>query len=80
MYGILLALNGSILIFGQGSGIACIKHFVLRIILYIFQYSPWNYDRFLDYATNRLFTQKVGGGYKFIHGMLREHFANMKLD
>ena len=79
-YGILLALNGSILIFGECSGIACIKHFVLRVILYIFQHSPWNYARFLDYATNRLFTQKVGGGYIFIHRMLMEHFANMKLD
>jgi hypothetical protein len=38
---------------------------------------PWNYARFLDYATERLFLQKVGGGYIFVHRMLLEHFAGM---
>jgi hypothetical protein len=39
---------------------------------------PWNYARFLDYATDRIFLQKVGGGYIFVHRMLLEHFARMK--
>ena len=78
MYGIVLALIGSILIFGQSSGMACIKHFVLRVILYFTEHIPWNYSRFLDYATERIFMQKVGGGYIFIHRMLMEHFAQMK--
>lgn len=61
-------------------GFACIQHFVLRLILYFKNKSPWNYSQFLDSATESLFMQKVGGGYIFIHRMLMEHFANMKLD
>jgi NACHT domain len=69
-------INGLILgiIFG---GNACLQHFVLRLILYYNQYAPWNYAHFLDYATERLFLQKVGGGYIFVHRILLEHFAEM---
>jgi NACHT domain len=77
---ILLGLNFGLIsgfIFG---GIACIQHFVLRFILYRNGYSPWNYARFLDYATERLFLQKVGGGYIFVHRMLLEHFAEMSIE
>jgi hypothetical protein len=63
-----------------GVGRACIQHFTLRLILYLNDYVPWNYARFLDYAAERLFLQKVGGGYIFVHRMLMEHFAQMKLE
>jgi hypothetical protein len=56
---------------------ACIKHFVLRIILYRTGYIPWNYASFLNYASDRIFLRKVGGSYIFIHRMLQEHFARM---
>ena len=67
------------LIFGLavGGGEACVKHFILRVILYFNGYIPWNYARFLDYATQLIFLQKVGGGYIFIHRLLLEHFARM---
>jgi hypothetical protein len=39
--------------------------------------TPRVYSRFLDYAADRIFLQKVGGGYRFIHRLLREHFADM---
>jgi hypothetical protein len=64
------------LIFG---GQTCIQHFTLRLILYHKGHIPWNYARFLDYATARIFLQKVGGGYIFIHRLLMEHFAEMEL-
>jgi len=64
----------------DGGGKACIQHFTLRLILYCNGYIPWNYARFLDYATERIFLQKVGGGYIFIHRLLLEHFAQMKLE
>jgi NACHT domain len=35
---------------------------------------------FLKYATDRLFMQKVGGGYIFVHRMLMEHFAEMSIE
>ncbi|MEM8860311.1 MAG: NACHT domain-containing protein, partial [Chloroflexota bacterium] len=60
-------------------GSACLRHFTLRLILYYQGNIPWNYSRFLDYATDRLFMQKVGGGYIFVHRMLLEHFAQMEL-
>ncbi len=73
------------LIFGMfggliGGGAACLRHFALRFMLYRMGYIPWNYARFLDYAAERLFLQKVGGGYIFVHRMLMEHFAQMELE
>jgi predicted lipid-binding transport protein (Tim44 family) len=62
-----------------GGGKDCIQHLTLRLILYAHGYIPWNYARFLDYATERIFLQKVGGGYIFIHRLLLEHFAQMEL-
>ena len=62
------------------SGLACIRHFSMRLILHRMGYIPWNYARFLDYATERLFLQKVGGSYIFMHRMLLEHFAGMSLE
>ena len=57
-------------------GAACIQHFILRLILWQNRSIPWNYTHFLDYATERIFLQKVGGGYIFIHRLLLEHFAH----
>jgi hypothetical protein len=64
------------LFFGLISGgITCIQHLSLRLILCFNKQIPWNYARFLDYATDRLFLQRVGGGYRFMHDLLRQHFA-----
>ncbi|MGK7949640.1 MAG: tetratricopeptide repeat protein [Xenococcaceae cyanobacterium] len=52
-----------------------IQHCSLRFVLWLSGYAPWNYARCLDYATDRLFLQRVGGGYRFIHRLLQEHFA-----
>ncbi len=57
------------------TGIPVIKHFILRVILWSTGYIPWNYAKFLDYCTDRLFLQRVGGGYRFMHDLLRQHFA-----
>ncbi|NEU80970.1 NACHT domain-containing protein [Nostoc sp. UIC 10630] len=59
-------------------GLTCIQHFTLRLILYRNGYIPWNYARFLDYCTERLFLQRVGGRYRFIHKLLQDHFAQME--
>ena len=65
---------------GLIAGFACIQHFTLRFILWRNGSIPWNYARFLNYATDRMFLQRVGGRYRFIHDLLREHFAQMPLD
>ncbi len=72
MVGLLSSLVG-----GDNSGLVSIQHLILRVILWKSNYTPWNYARFLDYATTRIFLQKVGGGYIFIHRLLLEHFALM---
>ena len=51
------------------------RHFVLRLILYLSGRLPWNYDRFLRHAADRIYLRKVGRGYIFIHRLLMEHFA-----
>ena len=63
--------------FAAGGGEALIKHALLRIILTLTGAIPWNYGKFLDYAADILFLQKVGGGYIFIHRLLLEHFASL---
>lgn len=60
-------------------GRVCVQHFTLRFLLWCIGYIPWNYARFLDYCTERLFLQRVGGRYRFIHRLLQEHFAAMPL-
>ena len=61
-------------------GDASIKHFTLRLILYRNGYIPWNYARFLDYCTERMFLQRVGRRYRFIHKQLQDHFAQMEFE
>lgn len=61
-------------------GTACIVHISLRTVFYVHNYMPWNYARFLDYCCDRIFLQKVGGGYIFIHRLLMEHFAAMQFE
>lgn len=63
-----------------GGGYAVIQHFTLRSMLYKKGVAPWNYARFLDYATELIFLQKVGGGYIFIHRMLLEYFAQVETE
>ncbi|MCI5147844.1 MAG: WD40 repeat domain-containing protein, partial [Candidatus Electrothrix sp. MAN1_4] len=52
-----------------------LQHFTLRFVLWKYDYAPWNYARFLDYATDRIFLRKIGGGYTFDHHLLLENFA-----
>jgi hypothetical protein len=61
-----------------GGGITVIQHYSLRFLLWIQGLIPMNLVRLLDYASERIFLQRVGGGYIFIHRMLLEHFAGMK--
>ncbi|WP_392477081.1 NACHT domain-containing protein [Nostoc sp. C110] len=74
-FGLLVGLLSGL--FSSG-GKTCIQHLCLRLILYFNGYIPWNYARFLDYCTERLFLQRVGGRYRFIHRLLQDHFAKME--
>jgi len=70
------------LLFGFGSGLIVngadvMKHCLLRLVLWLQRHIPWNYARFLDYATALIFLRKVGGGYIFVHRLILEHFAGL---
>ena len=54
-----------------------IKHTSLRLVLYRRSYAPWNYARFLEHVAKHRFIQRVGGRYRFVHDLLRKHFASM---
>jgi hypothetical protein len=56
-------------------GYTCLQHFTLRRLLVRIGAAPWHYVDFLDYAAERIFLRKVGGGYSFIHRLLQDHFA-----
>ncbi|NJM58801.1 MAG: hypothetical protein HC857_17245 [Synechococcales cyanobacterium RU_4_20] len=61
-------------------GLACIQHLALRLVLWRTGQIPWNYARFLNHCTDRLLLQRVGGGYRFIHKRLQDHFAELPFE
>lgn len=61
-------------------GLAVLNHYILRLFFYFKNCMPLNYVRFLDYAFERIFLRKVGGGYVFVHRMLMEHFASLEAE
>jgi hypothetical protein len=66
--------------FYAGGGLPLCQHIALRIALAWNGYAPYRYDKLLDYCTERLLLQPIGGRYRFMHKLLQEHFAKMPLD
>jgi hypothetical protein len=64
----------------EGGGNSLLQHICLRIICAWHGYVPPRYDRLLDYCTERLLLQRIGGRYRFMHKLLQDHFAAMDLD
>lgn len=59
------------------SGGPMLQHLVLRLVLWWHGCVPWNYAKFLEYASDRFLLQRVGSGYRFPHKYLRDYFARM---
>ncbi len=76
-YGMSIGLTVGVVASLWFGGFDVIQHYILRCMLYLKGYMPLNYAHFLDYAAERIFLRKVGGGYIFIHRLLLEHFAAM---
>ena len=55
-----------------------LQHWGMRLVLRLKGYAPFQYVRFLDYAAERFFLRKLGGGYIFVHRMLMEYFASLE--
>ena len=60
---------------GTGGLDAFVKHFILRILLYLRGDLPWPLVPFLDEAAKRLLLRKVGGSYIFAHRLLLDYFV-----
>jgi DNA polymerase III delta prime subunit len=74
VFGVSSALLGG-LAYG---GYALLSHLTLRLVLWWNGVMPLRYVRFLDYAAERIFLRKAGGGYIFVHRLLMEHFASLE--
>ena len=64
-------------IWAFGGGEAYLRHYALRFVLSRSGKIPYLYANFLNYCTERLLLQRVGGRFRFIHRTLQEHFAAM---
>ena len=79
----LLGWSGSLLLgpffvllaFLHYGGIDIIKHYVLRLIVWLSGQGPRSYARFLDQAVGFVLMQRAGAGYVFIHALLLAYFA-----
>jgi eukaryotic-like serine/threonine-protein kinase len=77
MGGIMSGLAGGLIVAFWYGWFDVLKHYTLRPILYLQGWIPLFLSQFLDYTVDRVFLQRVGGGYIFIHRLLQEHFAEM---
>lgn len=72
-YAVLSTCLGLLLGLAAG-GEACIQHGVLRFLLWGQGHIPWNYRRFLNYASDRLLLQHHQQRYQFVHSLLQTYF------
>jgi len=56
---------------------AALHHAVLRWVLQQAKLVPPHPVRFLNYAADHVLLQQVGGGYRFVHVLLRDYFADL---
>lgn len=56
-------------------GSAVVKHYALRLILWLTGSTPFRFIPFLDHCAKLILLKKIGGGYMFIHRTLLEYFA-----
>ncbi len=76
--GLVGGLFTAIVIALQAGGFIVIQHSLLRLILVVSNATPWNFISFLDDASERILLRKIGGGYIFIHRLLREYLAALE--
>jgi hypothetical protein len=77
-YGPFVGLACGLLLGLLNGWLACLRHVILRWLLWRHQAIPWNYPRFLDYAADRILLRKVGGSYVFVHRLLLDYFTEME--
>ncbi len=60
------------LVFG---GATVVRHYLLRLFLWLSGTFPRNITIFFDYCEARVLVRRENGGWRFIHGTLQAHFA-----
>ena len=75
--GMLFGLTTGLIVGLNRGGSAVIRHYALRLVLWLKGYTPLNFIKFLDHCAGLILLKKVGGGYIFIHRMLLEYFADL---
>jgi hypothetical protein len=76
--GLFIGLTCGLLLGLLNGWLACLRHIVLRWLLWRHKAIPWNYPRFLNYAAERILLRRVGGGYIFVHRLLLEYFVDLE--
>ncbi|TMC21025.1 MAG: toll/interleukin-1 receptor domain-containing protein [Chloroflexi bacterium] len=76
---LIFALASCLIIALQTGWLACLRHYLLRWLLWLNGSIPWNYVQFLDYAAKRLLLRKAGGGYIFMHRLLLDYLASLDI-
>jgi hypothetical protein len=79
-WGLAIELLVGLVVGLAGGGMAAIEHSALRSALRRASVMPPHLARFLDYAADHILLQKVGGGYRFVHVLLRDYFADLDAD
>jgi len=77
-YGLFIGLACGLLLGLLNGWLACLRHVVLRWLLWRRESIPWNYPRFLDNAYEQILLRKVGGSYIFLHRLLLDYFADLE--
>src|SRR5271165_5714789 len=77
IFGLIVALIFGLIVGLNRGGSTVIKHYALRLILWLNGYTPFKFIKFLDQCARLILLKKVGGGYIFIHRMLLDYFAEM---
>ncbi len=74
------SIHGSLyfLFYGFQAGATVVEYAMMRFLLWLLRFTPWNYSHFLDYAYEHILLRKVGRGYMFYHRLLLEHFATLE--
>jgi hypothetical protein len=80
IFGLIYGLIVALIVGLNRGGSAVIKHYALRLILWLNGCTPFRFVNFIDHCAKLVLLKKVGGGYIFIHRMLLEYFADLTTD
>lgn len=77
-HGSIYIISGFFIIWAMSGGLTILRHYVIRWLLARSHRFPWPAQAFLDDATARILLQRVGGGYRFMHRLLLDYFADLE--